>query len=262
MRRLVKSIAAGTLMVATFVFVPNAYAGKVELTTYYPAPYGEYKSLTASKSFIPPKMTTVERDAITPPLTAGMVIFNTDTARLEIYDGTYWQAAGGGVPTLPSASAPTCTTNTLGSQYYDTTTNTVQTCYNTGWQTLGGGGHVYSAAAAWPLFEVASSSWIDVDGMLLGNKSFSGGNVAILFVVPRIRLTSLQSISFQILLDGTPVGYSTCQGTEVSYVLPVTANIPAGTHSIKVQARNNPSYPTALAGGGNGPRMLVAIESQ
>ena len=83
------------------------FAGKVELTTYYPAPYGEYSSLSAAKSFIPPKLTTDERDAISatsnPPLVQGMVIFNTTTNQLEVNkDGTAtgWVSAVGGPPQL------------------------------------------------------------------------------------------------------------------------------------------------------------------
>ena len=81
---------------------PSAYAGKFELTTYYPAPTGEYASLSASTSFIPPKMTTTQRDVITttsnPKLTPGMVIFNTDTGKLEVYvnNATGWSSGGGG----------------------------------------------------------------------------------------------------------------------------------------------------------------------
>jgi len=79
---------------------PLAYAGKVELTTYYPSPMGEYSTLNASKSFIPPKMDTGARDAITttsnPPLAQGMVIFNTTADRLEVYSSMGWVSAGGG----------------------------------------------------------------------------------------------------------------------------------------------------------------------
>ena len=36
------------LIVLVIVMAPFAYAGKVELTTYYPAPYGEYKIITTT----------------------------------------------------------------------------------------------------------------------------------------------------------------------------------------------------------------------
>lgn len=42
--------------------------------------------------FLPPRMTTTQRDAIASPA-AGLVIFNTTTTKLECYDGSAWQAA-------------------------------------------------------------------------------------------------------------------------------------------------------------------------
>jgi hypothetical protein len=41
----------GVVFALAFVFASNAYAGKVELTTYYPAPYGEYRDVKAAHSF-------------------------------------------------------------------------------------------------------------------------------------------------------------------------------------------------------------------
>jgi hypothetical protein len=46
-----KNILAGffvSILVFALTFTPSAYAGKVELTTYYPAPYGEYTNLNVS----------------------------------------------------------------------------------------------------------------------------------------------------------------------------------------------------------------------
>ena len=46
--------------------------------------------LTATnKAFIPPRMTTDQRDLIVSPV-AGMVIFNTTTTCIEIYRGSSW----------------------------------------------------------------------------------------------------------------------------------------------------------------------------
>jgi len=47
---------------------------------------------STSKGFLPPRMTTTQRDAIASPA-QGLVIFNTTTTKLECYDGTTWQAA-------------------------------------------------------------------------------------------------------------------------------------------------------------------------
>ena len=131
---MVQKIFLGFLIVLILAVAPSVFAGKVELTTYYPAPFGEYKQLKATGSttnnsvvaleargstgiglvvtdannvgigtntpgailditsttsgFLPPRMTTAQRDLITatsvPPLAQGMVIFNTTTNQLEV----------------------------------------------------------------------------------------------------------------------------------------------------------------------------------
>jgi hypothetical protein len=47
---------------------------------------------STTKGFLPPRMTTTQRDAISSPA-AGLTIFNTTTTKLEVYDGSTWQAA-------------------------------------------------------------------------------------------------------------------------------------------------------------------------
>ena len=47
---------------------------------------------STTQGFLPPRMTTTERNAISSPA-AGLVIFNTTTTKLECYDGATWQAA-------------------------------------------------------------------------------------------------------------------------------------------------------------------------
>ena len=44
----------GVLFLSAFVAVSSAYAGKVELTTYYPVPNAEYKDLEASNKLAVP----------------------------------------------------------------------------------------------------------------------------------------------------------------------------------------------------------------
>ena len=41
------------------------------------------------KGFLPPRLTIAQRDAIASPAT-GLLIYNTDTNQLNIYDGTVW----------------------------------------------------------------------------------------------------------------------------------------------------------------------------
>jgi hypothetical protein len=46
---------------------------------------------STTRAFMPPRMTTSQRDAITSP-TAGMMIYNTTTNVLNFYNGTIWGA--------------------------------------------------------------------------------------------------------------------------------------------------------------------------
>ena len=48
---------------------------------------------STSKGYLPPRMTTAQRDAISAPAT-GLLVFNTDTKRLNVYQGSSWNAVG------------------------------------------------------------------------------------------------------------------------------------------------------------------------
>ncbi len=50
---------------------------------------------STSKGFLPPRMTTVQRDGISSPA-AGLVIYNTDYKGLNLFDGTKWTSLSGG----------------------------------------------------------------------------------------------------------------------------------------------------------------------
>lgn len=51
---------------------------------------------STTRGFLPPRMTTTQRNAIASAAT-GLLIYNTTTNRLEIYTGSAWVAAGSGV---------------------------------------------------------------------------------------------------------------------------------------------------------------------
>ena len=50
-------------------------------------------AVSTTKGFLPPRMTTTQRDAISSPAT-GLTIYNTTTNALNVYNGTSWGAAG------------------------------------------------------------------------------------------------------------------------------------------------------------------------
>lgn len=46
---------------------------------------------STSRGFLPPRMTTTQRDAISSPAT-GLMIYNTTTNKLNVYTGSAWEA--------------------------------------------------------------------------------------------------------------------------------------------------------------------------
>lgn len=46
--------------------------------------------ITTTKGFLPPRMTTTQRDAITSPAT-GLIIYNITTNKINFYDGGAWR---------------------------------------------------------------------------------------------------------------------------------------------------------------------------
>ena len=65
-------ILLGVSFVSACLFAPNAYAGKTNLSTYYPSPLGEYTGVRASHSLTIP-VKTVGND--TTKVTAGEIWF-------------------------------------------------------------------------------------------------------------------------------------------------------------------------------------------
>jgi len=63
--------------------------GTISAGTSTPDPSAILDASSTTKGFLPPRMTTAERDAISEPAT-GLVIFNYTTKLLEVFDGTIW----------------------------------------------------------------------------------------------------------------------------------------------------------------------------
>ena len=53
--------------------------------------------VSTTKGFLPPRMTTTNRDAISSPAT-GLTVYNTTTNALNVYNGTSWVAAASATP--------------------------------------------------------------------------------------------------------------------------------------------------------------------
>ncbi len=69
---------------------------------------------STSKGLLPPRMTTAQRDLITTPA-AGLVIFNSQTNSLQLYNGSVWVSL-----TTPSSTAVFLPTIVIGTQQWMT----------------------------------------------------------------------------------------------------------------------------------------------
>ena len=105
-----------------------AYA-QVGINTTLPDASTALDVVSSSQGVLPPRMTSEQRDNISVTASSsGLLIFNTDTQRLNIFDGTKWHAISTNTTTLICASA--------------TTLNEFLTCIQTNYtptQTLGYG---------------------------------------------------------------------------------------------------------------------------
>lgn len=69
----------------------NITAGSVGLGIVTPAATSILDLTSTTLGFLPPRMTTTQRDAITTPAT-GLTIYNTTTNKLNFYSGSAWEA--------------------------------------------------------------------------------------------------------------------------------------------------------------------------
>lgn len=101
-------LSAGTLSLATNPTVAGnlAVAGTSTLTGALgvggAAPASALLSATSTtRGFLPPRMTTVQRDAIASPA-AGLVIYNTTSSTLDVYNGAWVPLSTGGGAAQPA----------------------------------------------------------------------------------------------------------------------------------------------------------------
>ncbi|TVR82248.1 MAG: hypothetical protein EA412_01910 [Chitinophagaceae bacterium] len=77
----------------------------VGIGTTTPDPSALLEVQSSDKGFLPPRLTTVQRDNINAPA-EGLVIYNTDTKCIEFFDSASWISICGGVP--PTSPDFTC----------------------------------------------------------------------------------------------------------------------------------------------------------
>lgn len=83
--------------------------GSVGVGTATIAPSAVFEMASTNMGFLPPRLTTAQRDAIASPAT-GLTIYNTTNQTYEFHNGTTWNPLGAGVPngTIAAFQSTTC----------------------------------------------------------------------------------------------------------------------------------------------------------
>lgn len=91
--QLIFPVGGGAAYAARFSDVNSSITGTLKVGANTSADASAIlEASSTTKGFLPPRMTTTQRDAIASPA-AGLIVFDTDLAKLYCYDGSTWQAA-------------------------------------------------------------------------------------------------------------------------------------------------------------------------
>jgi hypothetical protein len=82
------------LLFVILVDISIVYSQSVGVGTTTPSSSAQLEVNSTAKGFLPPRMTTAQRDAIVGPA-AGLVIFNTSSGLIEFYNGSFWSSFDG-----------------------------------------------------------------------------------------------------------------------------------------------------------------------
>ena len=93
--------------------------GNVGIGTLSPALTAILDLASTTKGFRAPSMTLVQRDAIASPVAEGLIVYNTTSKAINIFNGTEWVAVGGG-----GKDYDTLIGNAVGQEDLDTFTGT------------------------------------------------------------------------------------------------------------------------------------------
>jgi uncharacterized protein (TIGR02145 family) len=102
------SIATKILLFAVFIVSSFSIFAQVGIGIATPAPSAKLDVSSTTQGFLPPRMTTAERNAIATPA-AGLMIINTTSGCINIYSGTIWREL------CPTAAPGTISSLTIGS---------------------------------------------------------------------------------------------------------------------------------------------------
>ena len=88
-------LLGASVTAATGNFIFDSSTGSIRLVTTADNSVADASAImemeSTTKGFLPPRMTTTQRDAIGSPAT-GLVVYNTTTDKLNVYTGAAWEA--------------------------------------------------------------------------------------------------------------------------------------------------------------------------
>ena len=109
------------IFLSCLIVLPPLYAGTQTLTTYYPAPSGNYNKIQTNFMRIGASTLNViqaqykcsyDLTAGLPPCPAGIIYYDTDAHTLFFSDGTHWRmAVSSCVPLISCSASLNCSTD-------------------------------------------------------------------------------------------------------------------------------------------------------
>lgn len=234
-KNMIKSII---VMIIIITSVSNIYAQSVGIGTSTPEQSAALDINSNNKGFLPPRMSTTERNAITNKV-AGLMIYNTSTACAELYNGANW------INLCSSLPSSVLTKTLLGGNQNDFANNIQQTA--DGGYIIGGASESSLNGDVTGANKGGTDCWIvklSATGTITWNKLLGGSGYE---EVRQIKQTA----------DG---GYIFCASTESSASGDVIA-INKGSFDcwvVKLNANGDTAWTKLL--GGNQPDFANAIQ--
>lgn len=108
-------------------------SGQAGIGTTAPAPQALVELSSTTQGFLPPRLTTEQRDAIANP-PAGLQIFNATTGRINYFDGNGWTDPSFFPPRLTSDERDAIASPAEGTLIYNVTTNRLNVFDGNTWQ--------------------------------------------------------------------------------------------------------------------------------
>lgn len=219
--------------------------------------------------FLPPRMTTTERDAIASPAN-GLVIYNTTTNLLNFYNGSTWQMAGGAsVNTAITAAGTTQATATALTSDYNVVTTVTSTAYGVKLPTAIPGNSVYIVNNGTNTLQVYPASGGSIDGLgvnasydiqIGGAMEFKASSLTQWFstsnvVKGKVTLTNQVTNTANAYADVTGLSFQATAG--VLYQFKATVIYSSGTANGSGWAINGPASPNLVAYKANFPLTLT-----